>query len=110
VSDDHAEEIARQLTIIEYNLYKTIKPWEFFNQSWTKKDKEILSPNILNMIKRFNKVCIQVFQFVTCVFQVSNWVATEIVKGENLKARVGVLAKFVEIAEVIYCSGVINFD
>jgi len=83
--DFSSEEIARQLTLIEYNLYKSIKPWEFFNQSWTKKDKEILSPNILNMIKRFNRA--------------SGWVATEIVKTEKLKDRTAALSKFIEVAE-----------
>jgi len=92
--DFHPEEIARQLTLIEYNLYKSIKPWEFFNQSWTKKDKEILSPNILNMIKRFNKV--------------SGWVATEIVKTEKLKDRTLVLGKFLEIADK--CRSQNNFN
>jgi len=83
--DFNAEEIARQLTLIEFNLYKAIKPWEFFNQSWTKKNKEQLSPNIIAMIKRFNRV--------------SGWVATEIVKTDKLKDRIAVLGKFIEIGE-----------
>eukprot|EP01114_Cavostelium_apophysatum_P003195 TRINITY_DN1296_c0_g1_i3.p1 TRINITY_DN1296_c0_g1~~TRINITY_DN1296_c0_g1_i3.p1 ORF type:complete len:979 (+),score=384.94 TRINITY_DN1296_c0_g1_i3:893-3829(+) len=83
--DFNSEEIARQMTLIEDNLYKSIKPWEFFGQAWTKKDKETNSPNILAMIQRFNKV--------------SGWVTTEIVKAENLKMRIQVLTKFIEIAE-----------
>lgn len=83
--DFNSEEIARQLTLIEFNLYRAIKPWEFFNQSWTKKNKEQLSPNIISMIKRFNRV--------------SGWVATEIVKTDKLKDRIAVLVKFIEIGE-----------
>jgi len=35
--DINLDEIARQLTLIEYDLFKAIKPWECLNQAWTKK-------------------------------------------------------------------------
>jgi hypothetical protein len=54
--DLNPEEVARQLTLIEYDLYKAIKPWECLNQAWTKKNKEEKAPNILAVIKRFNRV------------------------------------------------------
>jgi len=84
--DFHPEELARQLALIEFNLYKAIKPWEFFNQQWTKKDREVKSPNVIKMITRFNRV--------------SHWVTTEIVTSVSLKQRVAVLSRFIEIAEV----------
>jgi len=56
LSDLNVEEVARQLTLIEYDLFKAIKPWECLGQAWTKKDKEIKAPNIIAMIKRFNYV------------------------------------------------------
>lgn len=92
--DFHSEELARQLTLIEFNLYKNMKPWEFFNQAWSKSSKEIDSPNVLKMIKRFNVV--------------SLWVSTEIVKTENLKDRIGVLCKFLELADK--CRSLNNFN
>jgi son of sevenless-like protein len=49
-------EIARQLTLIEYSIFKTIQPKEFLNQGWSKSKKEINSPSILSMIRLFNKV------------------------------------------------------
>lgn len=52
------------------------------------------------MIKRFNKV--HKLRSVLTLNQVSGWVATEIVKTEKLKDRVGVLAKFLEIADVLF--------
>jgi hypothetical protein len=58
--DFHPEEIARQLTLIEYSLYKKIKPWECLNQNWMKADKENKAPNIIGMITRFNEVCIAI--------------------------------------------------
>jgi hypothetical protein len=80
------EEIARQLTLMEFVLYRNIKPWEFFNQAWTRKNKETTSANVLKMIKRFNEV--------------STWVSTEIVRTEKLKDRIAVLSKFLEVADV----------
>jgi son of sevenless-like protein len=52
----HSEEIARQLTLIEFELFQKIKPWEFLGLQWNKKDKDLKAPNILAMIQRFNQV------------------------------------------------------
>lgn len=59
-------QIARQLTLIESDYYKAIKPWECLGQAWTKSDKAVRAPNVLRFIHRFN--------------QVSKWVAAEIVR------------------------------
>jgi hypothetical protein len=83
--DIHYEEIARQLTLIESDLYKAIKPWECLGQAWTKPDKATRAPNLLRFIHRFN--------------QVSKWIAAEIVRVENLRQRVNVLAHAINIAQ-----------
>lgn len=49
-------EIARQLTLMEYNLYKKIAPKELLSLSWQKEGKEEKSPNLLNLISHFNQV------------------------------------------------------
>lgn len=54
--DFHPEEIARQLTLIESQLYRAIKPWECLGQAWAKKDKERRAPRVMAMINRFNQV------------------------------------------------------
>lgn len=54
--DVHPEEMARQLTLIEYNIYKEIKPSECLKQRWTRTDKASVAPNIMALIDRFNKV------------------------------------------------------
>ena len=56
IMDINAEEIARQLTLIESKLYRDIKPWECLNQCWARKDKDKKAPRIIAMINRFNQV------------------------------------------------------
>lgn len=56
LDDLDAKEMARQLTLMDYELFQRIRPSEFNNLSWTRKTKEIDAPNLLTMIRRFNEV------------------------------------------------------
>jgi hypothetical protein len=53
-------ELARQITLVEHDLYLAIKPQELLGQAWTKKNKERDSPNILRLIDHFNNVCLPI--------------------------------------------------
>ena len=81
------EEIARQLTLIEYDTFANIKPAELLNQAWAKPSLQKRAPNVLSMIERFNNV--------------SLWAATMIVKGENLKVRAKMMTKVITIAKYL---------
>jgi len=78
-------DIAQQLTIIEFEMYKNLLESEFFNLAWRSDKKVKVSPNIAKLIDRFNAV--------------SYWVATEIVMTIDLKERANVLRKFISVAE-----------
>ncbi|KAH3759227.1 Ras guanine nucleotide exchange factor [Pelomyxa schiedti] len=78
-------EIARQMSLQEFELYVNIQAKELLSLSWSKKDKEKRSPNLLAMIHRFNTV--------------SNWTTATIVKEPDLRKRANIVRKFVRILE-----------
>eukprot|EP01111_Echinosteliopsis_oligospora_P014269 TRINITY_DN5343_c0_g1_i1.p1 TRINITY_DN5343_c0_g1~~TRINITY_DN5343_c0_g1_i1.p1 ORF type:complete len:787 (+),score=167.94 TRINITY_DN5343_c0_g1_i1:194-2554(+) len=78
-------EMARQLTLFEYELYRAIAPKEFLSLSWQKPGKETKSPHLLRFIQNFNDV--------------NNWVQYTIVKETDKKKRVSVLKKMLKVVE-----------
>jgi hypothetical protein len=83
-----AEEIAEQLTLVEWNLFVRIMPHEVLNQSWTKKDAHIRSPNITALSRRFNSV--------------AQWVVSSILCLKTAKLRGERISKIVDVANVNY--------
>eukprot|EP01125_Pyxidicula_operculata_P016055 TRINITY_DN5495_c0_g1_i1.p1 TRINITY_DN5495_c0_g1~~TRINITY_DN5495_c0_g1_i1.p1 ORF type:complete len:727 (-),score=173.17 TRINITY_DN5495_c0_g1_i1:93-2216(-) len=83
--DIESVEIARQITLIDESIWANIQPWECLGQSWVKKDKEIKSPNVVKFTSHFNDM--------------SHWVQTEILTEIDLKYRVKVIQKFIDICD-----------
>eukprot|EP01102_Stenamoeba_stenopodia_P019570 TRINITY_DN742_c0_g1_i1.p1 TRINITY_DN742_c0_g1~~TRINITY_DN742_c0_g1_i1.p1 ORF type:complete len:861 (-),score=153.82 TRINITY_DN742_c0_g1_i1:1728-4310(-) len=82
------QELARQLTLIEYNIFKIIQPKEFLNQGWNRSKKHITSPNILTMIRLFNKM--------------SRWVTGEVAFTDDLLKRADKMKYFIRVASECY--------
>eukprot|EP00795_Rhopilema_esculentum_P002542 gene2542-737_t len=79
----HPLEIGRQLTLIESDMFRSIKAAELVGVAWTKKDKEILSPNALKMIRFSNKI--------------TYWFEKSIIDTKNFEERVSVVTRIIEI-------------
>ncbi|KAF2075648.1 hypothetical protein CYY_003071 [Polysphondylium violaceum] len=74
-------ELAKQLTLMEFEYYCKIKPVDLL----TGVDLKHKSPTITNMLERFNNI--------------STWVSTTIVHAQHLKGRVKIMNKFIKVAE-----------
>lgn len=79
-------EIADQLTLADFKIYKEIHFTEMIGLAWTKDGKRHMVPNIMNNIEMLNKV--------------ANWVTASILKEEDMRTRKKVLRKFIKILSV----------
>uniref|UniRef100_A0A8C1B9A6 Ras protein specific guanine nucleotide releasing factor 1 n=1 Tax=Cyprinus carpio carpio TaxID=630221 RepID=A0A8C1B9A6_CYPCA len=84
-----ALEIAEQLTLLDHLVFKVIPYEEFFGQGWMKNDKNEKTPYIMKTTKHFNDI--------------SNLIATEILRSEDVTVRVAVIEKWVAVADICRC-------
>ncbi|XP_015728876.1 ras-specific guanine nucleotide-releasing factor 1 isoform X4 [Coturnix japonica] len=84
-----ALEIAEQLTLLDHLVFKKIPYEEFFGQGWMKLEKNERTPYIMKNTKHFNDV--------------SNLIASEILRNEELTARVSAIEKWVAVADICRC-------
>jgi hypothetical protein len=89
-----SNDIAIELTLICFSIFKKCRAKEFLNLNWSKSTKNILSPNVVRMIVRSNLV--------------SSWVAQEILNQENIKERAEYLKLFIKVAND--CVSLNNFN
>jgi hypothetical protein len=83
--DVDEEEIARQLTLIEFDTFRKIRTSELLLQAWNRPKFKHRAPNVLSMIARFNAV--------------SQWVGSQIVKQDKIRPRAKVMQKLILVAD-----------
>ena len=59
--DFDPKEIAEQIALMDFEKYSSIKLTEFYNKAWTKKDKDVVAPNLMETIGIFNDVTLKSF-------------------------------------------------
>ncbi|XP_076984670.1 ras-specific guanine nucleotide-releasing factor 1 isoform X6 [Tamandua tetradactyla] len=84
-----ALEIAEQLTLLDHLAFKKIPYEEFFGQGWMKLEKNERTPYIMKTTKHFNDI--------------SNLIASEIIRNEDINARVSAIEKWVAVADICRC-------
>ncbi|XP_078473289.1 ras-specific guanine nucleotide-releasing factor 1-like [Lampetra planeri] len=84
-----AMELAEQLTLLDHLVFRSIPYEEFFGQGWMKLDKHERAPHIMRTSKHFNEM--------------SNLVASEVVRRAEVASRAAAIEKWVAVADVCRC-------
>ncbi|XP_042230687.1 ras-specific guanine nucleotide-releasing factor RalGPS1-like isoform X3 [Homarus americanus] len=79
------EDLATQITRMDFPVFKSITPEELTSCGWTKKDKLKSAPNVVEFTRRFNHV--------------SFWVVREILNAGGVKHRAEMMGHFVKVAK-----------
>jgi len=94
IRDISPVELARQLTLMRYKVFKDIRPREFCNLAWTKKDAARRAPNIVKVIKLFNNMG----ALVTCTILSQSEAR---VRAKYIKYFLSVAQEFVSCAIIL---------
>lgn len=78
-------EIARQMTLMESNLFRQLRAKEFLKVSWTKKNAQQIAPNLFELIELVNHF--------------SNWIITEILKQKTFEQMAELIIKFIKVTK-----------
>jgi len=79
--------IAKVITLLDYDKFKQIKHRELLNQAWTKKDREVKAPTVLEMIAQFNTMC--------------KWTQVCILQSRRLVERKATISWFIELTSAL---------
>ncbi|PRP86791.1 hypothetical protein PROFUN_05008 [Planoprotostelium fungivorum] len=80
------ETIAEQMTLIDHGLFRMMEMKEFHGLPWSKKTKQHRAPNVMNVIRRFNRVSL-------------NMVGSTIVHEQDIELRAMLVCHFIQVVE-----------
>lgn len=103
LQDVNPLELARQMTLMESQLYNRIRPVDCLNKAWSQTDRPEAGANIKAMILTSNRVRCRktpkVLRSPVCL-QIAGWVAEAILVHTDAKKRASVMKHFVQTAGV----------
>uniref|UniRef100_A0A8D8KCG9 Ras-specific guanine nucleotide-releasing factor RalGPS1 n=1 Tax=Culex pipiens TaxID=7175 RepID=A0A8D8KCG9_CULPI len=82
------EELANQLTLLDFPVFAAIQPDEISSCAWNKKNKAELSPNVVAFTKRFNHT----------IF----WTVQEVLNGISPKERAEIISHFIKVGKHLH--------
>ncbi|ORZ33553.1 ras guanine nucleotide exchange factor domain-containing protein [Catenaria anguillulae PL171] len=84
LADLEMVEVARQLTLMEADMFRAISPMELVGLKWLQKDKDQAAPTLMRMTRWSNHVV--------------QWVVSEIVSVRDVKSRAAMFERFIVLA------------
>ncbi|KAK9457029.1 ras guanine nucleotide exchange factor domain-containing protein [Dipodascopsis uninucleata] len=99
-------ELARQLTLIESQLYANIRPMECLNRAWSAKRGSGNSTPGGN--DAHNKGSENIKALILYSNQLTNWAAHVVLSQQDLKRRIGVIKHLIAVAQ--HCRQLNNFS
>nr|WEL12724.1 ras guanine nucleotide exchange factor K-like [Halisarca dujardinii] len=86
--DFDPEEIARQMTVIDFSLFTKIRPTELMNQNWSKPKRKHIAQNFLRLVERMNNLTL--------------WTATTILSQRDVNDRAKRMVHFAQVANHLH--------
>ena len=81
-------DLAQQLALMIHELIIKVNPYELLYKSWTRSNKNLISPNVRKIIHHTN--------------QLHSMICTSIIKETDLNKRVNLISYFIDVADAAY--------